>query len=348
MRTGTFAYPGNPVSWYNRVSIKTIETPARSRESMDSIASGHARLAGLIAATYTPLMPDGGLNLDAIPAIVDRLLSTGIKGLYVCGSTGEGMSLTGDERRAVASRFVDAAAGRVPVIVQVGHNSLHEARNLAEHALHAGADAISATCPSYFKPATTGAMLESMAIIASGAPSLPFYYYHIPALTGSQIDVVEFLRIGRDHIPNLVGLKYTDTKLHEFQECIELDSAAFDVVWGCDEMLLGALATGAKAAIGSTYNIAAPIYLDLIAAFQQGDLDTARRWQSEAIRFIRTVGKFPFHPAMKVVQSMLGTQLGPCRLPQRQLSSSESASLIDRLHKMGFFKMIGGPKGPTA
>ena len=94
--------------------------------------------------------------------------------------------------------------------------------------------------------------------IASGAPNLPFYYYHIPMLTGSTLDMVEFLTQGAKSIPNLVGLKYTDTKLYEFQNCLELAAGRFDVVWGCDEMLLGALATGGRGAIGSTYNIAAP------------------------------------------------------------------------------------------
>jgi hypothetical protein len=86
------------------------------------------RLNGLIAATYTPLHADGTLNLDAVPPMVERLIQEQITGLYVCGSTGEGMSLTGDERRQVAEAFVHSAAGRLPVVVRVGHNSLAEAR----------------------------------------------------------------------------------------------------------------------------------------------------------------------------------------------------------------------------
>ncbi len=97
-------------------------------------------LAGLIAATTTPLRDDGSLHLDAIGPMIDRLLESGVSGLYVCGSTGEGMSLTCDERKAVVEASVAAAAGRVPVIVQVGHNSLADARTLAAHAARAGAD----------------------------------------------------------------------------------------------------------------------------------------------------------------------------------------------------------------
>ncbi|WP_442505239.1 dihydrodipicolinate synthase family protein [Novipirellula sp. SH528] len=244
------------------------------------------KLDGLVAATYTPFDELQELKLDVIPAMVDDVLARGVSGLYVCGSTGEGMSLTSDERRRVTGAYVQATAGRVPVIVQVGHNSVREARLLAEHAAEVGADAISATCPSYFPVRDAKTLAACMADIAGGAPALPFYYYHIPALTGSAVDVAEFMKCGGDQINNLVGLKYTDTKLFEFQHCLEMDNGKFDVVWGCDEMLLGALATGARAAIGSTYNIAAPLYRRLIDAFESGNLIEARKLQSQSIQMI--------------------------------------------------------------
>ena len=295
-------------------------------------------LNGLVAATYTPLNHAGQLQLDVIPAMVDHLLTQGVAGLYVCGSTGEGMSLNSAERRAVAAAYVQAAKGRVPVIAQVGHNSIAEARQLAEHAQEIGADVISATCPSYFKVSDVATLVECMAQLAGGAPSLPFYYYHIPALTGSALDVVEFLKRGGERISNLVGLKYTDTKLFEFQECLELDDGRYDVVWGCDEMLLGALATGGQGAIGSTYNVAAPLYRRIITAFADGDLAAARRWQSLAVRMIRTLNQFPFHAAMKAILKMQGFDVGGCRLPLGSLPDSEVRTLRNKLDAIGFFE----------
>jgi N-acetylneuraminate lyase len=296
------------------------------------------RLNGLVAATYTPLDDDGKVNTSAVGPIVEHLLKNGINGLYVCGSTGEGMSLSSDERKIVAEAYVQAAGGRVPVIVQVGHNSLAEARHLAEHAQQIGADVISATCPSYFKVSDVATLVDCMIELASGAPELPFYYYHIPALTGSTLDVVEFLRRGGDRIPNLVGLKYTDTKLHEFQECLELDDGRFDVVWGCDEMLLGAVATGSLGAIGSTFNIAAPLYRRIIAAFADSDFDEARRLQSLSVNMIRTLNHFPFHPAMKAVLTMQGFKMGGCRLPQGSLLDEDVTKLRSELDAIEFFE----------
>ncbi len=296
------------------------------------------KLSGLVAATYTPLAEDGAVNPSIVDPIVDNLIDRNIGGLYVCGSTGEGMSLSIDERKRIAEAYVQAAAGRVPVIVQVGHNSLAEARQLAEHAAEIGADMISATCPSYFKVGDVSGLVACMEEVAGGAPELPFYYYHIPALTGSTIAILEFLSQAGQRIQNLVGLKYTDTKLFEYQECLEFQDGRFDVVWGCDEMLLGALATGARAAIGSTYNVAAPLYCKLIEAFDNSDITEARRLQFQSVQMIRKLLKYPFHPAMKAVLTMQGYDMGACRLPQGRLSDNDVASLRSELDSIGFFE----------
>ena len=227
----------------------------------------------------------------------------------------------------VAEHYVASAAGKVPVIVQVGHNCLETAIELARHAQQINADIISANCPSYFKISDHETLLNFVEQLAAAALDKPFYYYHIPALTGSQINIVEFLDAAADRIPNLRGLKYTDTRLHEFQQCLRLRNHHFDCVWGCDEMLLGALATGAEAAIGSTYNVAAPIYQKLINAFIEGDIDTARNCQWKSIRIIDRMYQFPFHPAMKWLLSHQGFSMGHCRLPHPPLVAKDLEQL---------------------
>ena len=296
------------------------------------------RLVGLIAATYTPMHEDGSLNLGQVPRMVDYLERAGIDGLYICGSTGEGMSLSSDERRAVAGAYVQAAKGRFKTIVQVGHNSLVESRQLAAHAQQIGADAISATAPSYFKVGSVDVLADCMAQVASGAPGLPFYYYHIPSLTGVTLDMVDFLPIAAARTPNLVGMKYTAQEVHEYQACLGLDDGRFDILWGRDEMLLGALAVGARGAIGSTYNIAAPLYREMMDAFDREDIVEARRLQLRSIGMIRAIYRFPFHSAMKQVLRMLGINCGPCRLPQPRIDSTQVEQLKSDLGEMGFFE----------
>ena len=296
------------------------------------------RLRGLIAATYTPFKLDGSLDLAAVPPLVERLLADGIEGFYVCGSTGEGVSLSTPERKQVTEAFVATANGRVPVVVQVGHNSLAEARDLAAHAEAAGADATSAMPPSYFKPGSNAMLVECCAEVAAAAPKLPFYYYHIPVLTGVALPMPEFLRQAADRIPNLAGLKYTANTLHEYQECVALDGGQFDVLYGFDELLLPALAVGATGAVGSTFNIAAPLYRRVIEAFARGDIEAARAGQLKAVEMISTIARHPFHPAMKLILGWLGTPVGGCRPPLPEVSTGDEASLRTALDEIGFFQ----------
>lgn len=297
----------------------------------------HPRLTGIIPATYTPLGPAGGVDFDAIPPFVERLLADGATGLYVCGSTGEGVSLASAERREVAAAFVQAVRARVPVIVHVGHDSLTEAADLAGHAAEIGANATSAMPPCYFAIRDTAMAVECSAAIAAAAPLLPFYYYHIPAMTGVAIDVVEFLKLAGERIPNFAGVKYTAHTLHEYAECVAFDGGRFEMLSGYDEMLLPALAVGARAAIGSTFNAAAPLYRRLMAAFDAGDLEAARAEQLRAVALVRVLMRFPFHPAMKAVLAMIGPPCGACRPPLPRLTAAEHTRLREGLDAIGFF-----------
>jgi len=297
-----------------------------------------SRLRGLVAATYTPFNPDLSLALDGVPLLVERLLADGVSGLYVCGSTGEGVSLSTPERKQVAEAFVAAAAGRVPVVVQVGHNSLAEACDLAAHAQAAGADATSAMPPTYFKPGSVGMLVECCREIAAAAPDLPFYYYHIPVLSGVSLSMTALLEQAGPVIPNLAGLKYTANTLHEYQQCVALEGGRFDVLYGFDELLLPAVAVGAAGAVGSTFNIAAPLYRRVLESFARGDIEAAREAQLKAVGMITTIARYPFHPAMKLILGWLGTPVGGCRPPLPGLSPGDEAGLRTGLEAIGFFE----------
>jgi N-acetylneuraminate lyase len=317
------------------VRASSLDHPTQEITTMPS------RLTGLIAASVTPMHTDGRVNLPQIGPSVDFLITEGVAGLYVCGSTGEGMSLTTAERRAVAKAHVDAAQGRVPVVVQVGHNSLEESRALATHAQQIGADAVSAAAPFYYPINSVSLLVDSAAHVAAGAPDLPFYYYHIPGLTGVCLDMTELLEMGAERIPNLAGLKYTAPTFAELQACVELEQGRFDVLLGCDEMLLSGLVVGARGAVGSTYNIAAALYRRIFDTLAGGRLDEARAWQYRAVQMVDTLKSYPFLPALKAVLAIRGLDPGPCRLPLPPLPADRIATLRDDLEAIGFFEWCG-------
>jgi N-acetylneuraminate lyase len=303
----------------------------------------HHRISGLVAATFTPLRPDGSLNLEMAKPVVEHLLRSGVNGLYVCGSTGEGPMLTTDERKAVAAAYVEAAAGRLPVIVQVGHSSVREASQLATHARQIGADAISAVAPYYFKPNSVGVLVDCLAEIAGGAPELPFYYYHIPALSGVDLDMAEMLQQVSAKMPSFAGIKYTAPTVDELQALIALADGRFTILFGRDEMLLSGLAVGAPGAVGSTYNFAAPLYCRLIEAFRRNDLAEARRYQGLAVSMIRIILRYRGHAGLKAMMGLLGVDCGPSRLPIVSLKPEEQASLRREMDALGFFQWVGAP-----
>jgi N-acetylneuraminate lyase len=108
----------------------------------------------------------------------------------------------------------------------------------------------------------------------------------MPSMNGVQLSVAQFLEHAGPRIPNLAGAKYTHEKLADYFEALRLDDGKYDLLWGRDEMLLGALAMGARGGVGSTYNTDAPLYLDLIDAFTRGDIDTARDLQADAVALV--------------------------------------------------------------
>lgn len=291
----------------------------------------------LIAATFTPMLPGGHLDLGKIPGMVNRLIQEGITGLFACGGTGEGNSLTSAERKATAEAHVKAAAGRVPVIIQVGHNCLLEARDLAAHAAAIGADGIAAISPTYNKPESPEALVDCLELIASGAPELPFLYYHFPQRTGLNLDIPTFLQYSVSRLPSLQGVKFSDTRLFDLQACREVANGRYLIFYGVDEMLLSGLAAGACGGIGSTFNFAAPLFKRIITAFDQNDDVTAMQAQALAAKMIRVILSYGGLSAQKAVMEFINADCGPIRLPNVSLSANAVNEMRYELEAIGFF-----------
>lgn len=292
-------------------------------------------ISGLVAATHTPFDSHGGLNLAAVESQIAHLAKHGVSYAFICGSTGESHSLSFDERIRLAEQWLTLApSSQMRVIVHVGSNCLSDARALAAHAESKGAAAISALAPSYFKPKSIETLVDCCATIAEGAPRTPFYFYDIPALTGVSFSMPEFLDKARPRIPNLAGIKFTNPDLMAYQLCLQ---TGLDIPWGIDEHMLSALAVGAKGAVGSSFNFAAPVYHRLIAAFNSGDIQTAQQEQMNSVRLIQLLASHGYMAAAKATMGFLGVNVGAPRLPNSSLQPSEAETLKAELHALGFF-----------
>lgn len=281
------------------------------------------RITGLMAAPFAPMEAGGSIAPDRVPAYAARLKADGVRGVFVNGTTGEGQSLDDGERRLLAEAWIREQADGFPVVVHVGHTCLAVAQALAEHAQRQGAAAIAAIAPYFFRPGLDG-LLAWLAAIAEAAPCLPLYHYHMPAMSGSAVRMADlFAAAGR--IPTLAGVKYTHEDLHDFRRTACLADGRYDCVFGRDEILLAGLAMGARGAVGSTYNYAAPLYLRVIGSFARGDLVAARHWQDQAQELVDLlVASGGGVAGGKAFMAACGIDLGPCRAPLARPVLSES------------------------
>lgn len=298
------------------------------------------RIEGLVAATFSTFHKDGSVDTSLIPELVEKLINDGVKGIFICGTNGEGPNLTIEERMQIAEEYVRVINKRILLLVHVGHPSIAEARKLAAHAQEIGADAISSVSAFYFKPTSAETMVACMAEIAAAAPKLPFYYYHIPALTGVAVDALDFLTLAEQRIPTLAGIKYTSATLHEYQACLNYKNRKFDILFGYDELLLPALSVGAKGAIGSTYTFATPLYLEVMEHFRKGRIEAAQEAQYKAVKMIQCLGKYSPIPTQKAILKLMGIDLGPCRLPLHTLTDAQVRDLKTMLEETGFFETM--------
>lgn len=296
------------------------------------------RIEGLIAAPFTPMDSGGALALGAVEPYADLLVRSGVAGAFIGGTTGESLSLTVDERIDLAERWLRAAPDGLKVIIHVGAESLGDAQQLARHAAEGGAFAVAAMPPTFFRPAGIDGLVAWCRRVADAADGLPFFYYHIPALTGVHVPMADFLPVAAARIPTLAGVKFTWEDLNDFGLAMDARGDRLDILHGRDETLLAGLALGARGAVGSTYNFAAPLYRRLVEAFDAGDLDRARDLQRTARQMIRVLAGAAggFLPAAKRVMAMVGVDCGPVRPPLRPLTPDEAEAVRRGLDALGF------------
>jgi N-acetylneuraminate lyase len=297
----------------------------------------HEPFTGLVTAVLTPFDRAGELNLAAVEQHAELLVRDGVAGVFVGGTTGEFSSLTFEERLALAARWIAVLKGTpLRVVVHVGANCLPDAKQLAAQANALGAAAIAAVAPSYFKPKTLDVLTAWCAELASAAPDTPFYFYDIPVLTGVVFPIADFLERAPTQVPTLAGVKFTNPDLMMFQRLLRVGGGRFDVLFGLDEQLLSAVVLGARGAVGSGYNFAAPLYRRLLAAAQANDFASARTEQYRGVELVTLLQRHGYLAAAKELMRLRGIDLGGVRLPNVTLTAEQGATFRRELDGLGF------------
>eukprot|EP00026_Physarum_polycephalum_P010521 Phypoly_transcript_10686.p1 GENE.Phypoly_transcript_10686~~Phypoly_transcript_10686.p1 ORF type:complete len:299 (+),score=64.02 Phypoly_transcript_10686:334-1230(+) len=288
---------------------------------------------GIWPALLTPFLEGSqGVDLEAVDKLIDYLVSEGASGFYVCGSTGEGLLMSVDERKDTTARVVKRLKDTkkdIPVMVHVGALATRDAVTLSTHAKEVGAHAVSAIPPIFFDYNLTAIKEYYRAIAAACAP-LPLFIYNIPSKTNFNITPAMVKEMAEE-IPNLKGIKWTSMNLYEMRQIVEMGLTVFS---GPDEMCLQALTMGAIGAIGSTYNVLMKHYAKLYDAFIAGNYKEAQELQYVANRVIKLWLGCP--GSLKMMVGWQGVQMGKPRPPLEQPTKEKEEKLKNDLRAAGY------------
>ena len=298
------------------------------------------KINGLIDAPFTPMFADGSINTEPIPAYASMLVKNGLKGVFINGSSGEGYMLTPAERKTLAEAWMAAVPEDFKVIVHVGSCCLKESIALAAHAAEIGAWGIGSMAPPFPKIGRIEELVLYCEAIASAAPSLPFYYYHIPAFNGAFLPMTDLLKAVDGRIPNFAGIKYTYESLYEYNQCRLYKNGKYDMLHGQDETILASLALGgAQGGIGGTTNYNGRELTGIQKAWAEGDIAAAREKQNFSQEVINVICHYRGNiVAGKRIMKLIGLDLGPNRVPFRNMTDAEEAAMKQELEAIGFFE----------
>ena len=293
--------------------------------------------SGLMPAMVTPFDERGELDFGVTEAVVERFIEAGVSGISPLGSTGEATHLTFEERKRFAEEVVRIVGGRVPLVVGVGTSGTRETVELARHAEGAGADAALVVSPSYWKVGEE-ALFRHFATVAESV-GIPVVVYNLPMLTGVDLSPALIARIA-DECPNVNGLKDTVTEyFHTVGVLREVKRVRTDfaVLSGWEDLILPCLLAGADGSICAFANVAPELFVNLVRATRDGDLERAAELHRRVLSLV-TLGAYSDPPisAIKLAMHKLGIPISPAvRGPAMPVPEGAHEKIEDVLRDVG-------------
>ena len=266
---------------------------------------------GIMPALVTPFTDDGkGIDEERLRSLVNHCIGLGIHGVVPCGTTGEFVNMTTEEKKRVIKVVVDEVNGRVPVIAGTGASGTDQALEMTKYAKDVGADAVLIVTPFYLKPADRG-IYEHYDTIASKV-DMPIILYNIPQCTGLPLpwQMVEDLA----QIPNIVGLKDSSGQLSFILAVLEKVRDKINVLCGHDEVVVAALAAGCSGAILASANVIPDIWVQMYNHIKNGELQKARELQYKVQKIARIIAGSGAVGAKEAL-NMMKIKVGPVRKP---------------------------------
>ena len=288
------------------------------------------KFSGVMPALVSPLDANEKINIPVLNQLLGDLLAKGADGFYLCGATGEGIAIDPEQRMLLAEEAIKTVGDRKPCIVQVASGNFEDAIRLAKQAEKVGAAAISATPPLFFSYDKDDVYNYYKKL--ADALSIPMMIYYNPA-AGFHINADIAAKMFE--IDNVTAIKWTSSDYYQMMRLRDLTKGEMNIINGPDEMLLMGLSAGADGGIGTTYNFMFDIIRGIYDNFVKGDLETAREYQTRAIRIISVLLNYKIIPAAKAVLEAQGYAVGNATFPMKRYSNEEKATIVEQMREAG-------------
>jgi dihydrodipicolinate synthase/N-acetylneuraminate lyase len=290
------------------------------------------RLQGVVAAMLTP-MRDGGtrLDLEATARLTTWLVEHGIHGLFIAGTTGEGLYLSPEEHRDLTRTVVQAARG-IPVVTHVGALTTAQAVVLARQAAQAAATAVAAIPPCYYSM-TREELVGYFRAISDAADPLPVYLYNIPSHARNDLAPALVRKI-RDSVPRIAGIKDSSGFPGRIADLVRTLGTDFSVVCGSDERDLSAFQDEAAGVVSSGAGVFPELYLELFEAWKGGRLPQAEAAQARIVAMQNALGDGARLGWYKYVLAQRGVPVGGVRAPMLDPAPSHIDAISKSLKEL--------------
>ena len=287
------------------------------------------KFKGVMPALITPTTKEGKLNKAVLKQLIEDLIAQGADGFYIGGATGEGIVLDAEIHKELTQESIAIVNGRVPCIVHVARTNYGEMIELAQHAERAGAAAVSAIPPLFYKYGDEGIYNYYKGLADS--VRIPVVIYNNPN-TGVTFTTSLLERLFK--IENLTAIKWTN---YDFSSVMQLKSSVKDVnvINGPDELLLMGLAAGCDACIGTTYNFQLPLIKRIYEAYHAGNIELARELQTRVSRIVSIMIPWNVILVTKLILSKQGYDVNYPVYPMQGYTKEQEELIMAQLFDAG-------------
>lgn len=290
------------------------------------------KLYGITVAMVTPFTADDKVDYKALEGITNMLIEKGVDCLYPCGTTGEMLRLTVEERKKIAETIVKTADHRVTVFIHCGCMRQDDTIELIKHARKIGADGAGIVSPQYFH-ASDYELSQYFINVAKEVPDFPIYLYNIPQCAANDLKP-EMIKDVLKEAKNIVGIKYSWADIGRTIDYLAINNYDFSVLHGMDRALVSFLATGCDGCVSGISCVFPEPFVKTYQLYKQGKIEEAQKLQRICVKFVDALKGGANMSYFKEALTLRGLTGGHMRAPQLDISVEEIMRMKVQLEQL--------------